>query len=335
MKQILLLLSAIVVFVSCNLDKSITEKKKELTNISVVNLSGRSNVNSLREFDLCKSYHRNDTLFLKLLFSDKVMAYPFSELKEEYLDSVRNYKVCMIVKGWKKKKYIPAIIIPSSTIVPVFNYLSKEDKREFRLKSILKGSEESDDVEIPYQFAYLPLYLWGYTTPGNSMLYSNQFFFGESSLEAKRTTEPLSGGKYSVVADYEGKLQLCQMKHEKVEDMIILRLEDGKTYHYPAALVYPGFRDEVVNEKVSACITTTDNWFPVNIMTCDYREAYKPTRLNIESDYLIGGLWKKIKFKDARNYLFSKQMSESMINSNKLFFTKEEMDNRPPKEDLK
>lgn len=48
MKQILLLLSAIVVFVSCNLEKSIAEKKKELTNISVVNLSGRSNVNSLR-----------------------------------------------------------------------------------------------------------------------------------------------------------------------------------------------------------------------------------------------------------------------------------------------
>lgn len=335
MKQILLLISAIVVFASCNLEKSITEKKEELSNISVVNLSGRSTVNSLKEFDLCKNYHRNDTLFLELLYSEKVMAYPYSELKEEYLDSVRNYKVCMIVKGWKKKKYIPAIIIPSSIIVPVFKYLSKDDKREFRLKSILKDSDESDEVELLYQFAYLPLYLWGFTTPGNSMLYDNQFFFKESSFAAERTTEPLSGGKYSVVADYNGNLQLCQMKYEKMEDMIVLRLEDGKTYHYPAALIYPAFRKEVENETVSACITATDNWFPVSISSNEYRVSYIPTKLNLESYYLIGGLWKKIKFKDARNYLFSKRMAESMINNDKLFFTKEEMDNRPPEEDLK
>lgn len=333
MRKILFLLSVITVFASCNLDRVTNGRKEVLNNISVVNFSGRGTVSSLKEFDLCKNYHRNDTLFLELLFSKKVVAYPYSELKEEYLDSVKNYKVGMIAKGWKKE-YIPAIIVPSSTIIPVFNYLSKEDKREFRLKSILKDSSESDDEDIPYAFAYLPLYLWGFSAPGNGLLYDSQFFFSESSLEATITTNPFSEGKYSVVADYEGKLQLCQMKYEKEEDMIALRLEDGRTYRYPAALVYPGFRDDVDNEKVSACITPTNNWFPVGIYNCDYRTGYKPTRLNIESDYLIGGLWKAIKIKDARNYLFSKGMAETMINYDKLFFTKEEMDNKPPKENL-
>lgn len=219
--------------------------------------------------------------------------------------------------------------------MPVFKYLSNEDGRMFRLKSILKGSDESDNEDIPYTFSYLPLYLWGFATPGNGLLYDNQFFFSENSLEAPTTTEPLDGGKFSVVADYNGKLQLCQMKYDMDEDMIVLRLEDGRTYRYPAALVFPGFREKVDAEMVSACITPTNNWFPVGIYQSDYRTGYKPARLNIESDYLIGGLWKTIKIKDARNYLFSKGMSETMINYDKLFFTREEMDNRPPKENLK
>lgn len=334
MRKILLLMSAVVIFASCNLDKMVSSRE-EISNISIVQFSGSQNVKSLEEFDLCRNYHRNDTLFLELLFSKKVMAYPYSELKEEYLDSVKNYKVSMMVKGWKKKEYIPAVIVLSSAIVPVFKYLTKEDGRMFRLKSILKGSEESDGEDIPYAFAYLPLYLWGFANAGNGLLYDNRFFFPESSLEATITTEPLAGGKFSVVADYNGKLQLCQMKYDMEEDMIALRLEDGKTYRYPAALVFPGFREKVDAEMVSACITPTNNWFPVGIYESDYRTGYKPTRLNIESDYLIGGLWKTIKMKDARNYLFSKGMAETMINYDKLFFTKEEMDNRPPKENLK
>jgi len=47
----------------------------------------------------------------------------------------------------------------------------------FRLKSILKDSDESDNEDIPYTFSYLPLYLWGFATPGNGLLYDNQFFF--------------------------------------------------------------------------------------------------------------------------------------------------------------
>lgn len=333
MRKILFLMSVIAVFASCNLERIISDKK-EINNISVVQFKGGSTVSSLNDMDLCKNYHRNDTLFLELIFSEKVIAYPYSELKEEYLDSVKNYKISMIAKSGGKE-YIPAIIVPSSTIVPVFKFLSKEDKREFRLKSILKDSDKHDYEDIPYIYSYLPLYLWGFPTPGNALLYDSQFFFSENSVAPTITTEPFSGGKYSVVADYDGKLQLCQMIYDKEEDMIVLRIEDGKTYRYPAALAYPSFREDVVyRNMVSACITPSNNWFPVRLGDRDFGTGYVPTQLNVESDYLIGGLWKIIKIKDARNYLFSKGMAETMINSDKLFFTREEMNDQPPKEDL-
>lgn len=74
MRKILLLISAVIVFTSCNFDKMVNSRE-EINNISIVQFSGRQNVKSLEEFDLCKNYHRNDTLFLELLFSKKVIAY--------------------------------------------------------------------------------------------------------------------------------------------------------------------------------------------------------------------------------------------------------------------
>lgn len=328
MRKLLLLIGAIVCLTSCDIGKT-ANGIVEINNVSIVQLKGNQTVSSLDEFDLCINYYRNDTLFLELFFDKKIFAYPFSELKEEYLDSVKNHKVSLMVRG-RKKKYIPAVIEPSSTITPFFRY-PKEDKREFRLKPILKESKESECMDISYVFSYLPLYLLGYPTAGNGLFYDGKFFFSEASLLPAKTMEPLVGGKYSVVADYDGKLQLCQMKFDMEKDQIVLRLEDGKTYYYPAALIFPGFREEVEKEIVSACITPTYNWFPVKLYESEYNTAYKPSQLNPESWKLIGWLWKPIKIKNARSYLVSKGMDENMIGHKKLFFTKEEMDNRPPK----
>lgn len=330
MKKILLLISILAILSSCELSKS-TSNMREINNISVVNYRYAEKIEDMKDFDLCQNFHRNDTLFLELLFKNKVIAYPYSQLKEEYLDSVKNYRITVIPKG-RKNEYIPAIVESAETAVPRYEYLSRDDNRFYILKSILK---DNDDMKVVgYIYTYLPLYLWGFSNAGNKMFYNSEFFFSDKSLEAVKTSEPFTGGKYSVVRDYKGKLQLCQMKYEVEEDVIMLRLEDGRTYRYPAALAFPDFRKLIVDEKVSAAITSTDNWFPVKLYECDYRTSYEPVKFNLESYYLIGGLWKPIKIKDARNYLFSKGMSESMINFQKLFFTKEEMDNKPPKEDL-
>lgn len=331
MDKILYLISAIVFFASCNLD-TITNSREEVNNITIVNFSNIGTVSSLDEIELCKNYHRNDTLFLELLFSGNVIAYPYSELQEEYLDSVKNYRVSMIPR-WGKKKYIPAIIEPSTAICPVIQDL-RQDNRRYVLKSILKdeeGRKAGINDEQPYPYYYLPLYLFGYTKAANNNFLNGEFFFSERMLGAEITSDFFEGGKYSVASDYDGKLQLCQMVYQQEEDIILLRLEDGKTYRYPAAIFYP-FENKV-KEQVSAAPTPTGNWFPVRLDS-RYQSEYSPFALNNDSRVLISGLWKTIKIKDARNYLFSKRMAETMINPNKLFFEKKEMDYQPPKENL-
>lgn len=332
MKNILLL-SMIALFSSCNFVAKVTEKQEqELKNISVVPLMGTRKVNSLSDFELCKNYHRNDTLFLELLESGKVISYPYSALKEEYLESVKNYKVSMIARGWKRK-YIPAVIEPSAFIAPAFKCVSEEDRREYRLISILKDSTEILTDSGFYYYAYLPLYLKGFPKPADGILYRDEFFFSEESLKPEITTDFFPGGNYSVVSDYNGKLQLCQMKFDKENDEILLRLEDGKTYRYPAALVYFAFRDQVVQEKIAACITPYGHWFPVGLSD-DFDNGYKPHRLALDSEYLLGGGWKKVKIVNARNYLLSKGIAETGIGPKKYFFTSEEKAYRAPKDDL-
>lgn len=89
-------------------------------------------------------------------------------------------------------------------------------------------------------------------------------------------------------------------------------------------------------EEVSQAVKK-DPGFSFTYKLVERRDNYLRTTSQkaMWQDLTYGRLWKTIKIKDARNYLFSKGMAETMINYDKLFFTKEEMDNRPPKENLK
>lgn len=81
MKKITCSFLTLLLLASCN---TALQTENDVENTTII--PRRQTISSLDEIDLCTNYHRNDTLFLQLFREKRIVAYPFSELKNEYLN---------------------------------------------------------------------------------------------------------------------------------------------------------------------------------------------------------------------------------------------------------
>lgn len=323
MKKITCLLLTLLLLASCNTTLQ-TENDVENTTI----IPRKQTISSIDEIDLCTNYHRNDTLFLQLLREKRTIAYPFSELKNEYLNEVKAHRVTLI-PHFMGETDVPVIIMPSTDSIPSLSqYVGLSDKeRKYQVKSILKDASESDERSYLYFHAYMDLYLLGYDKAGNKLLFNNNFFFSAKDLEIEKTSKALEGGMYSVTVDKNNKGCLCQMKYDKDNDMIILRLANGDTYRYPTALTpWRGIDiNTIKQQQVSAVDNGLGRWLP-SYLTNHYDDEYGFSEIIPGTDFLLHKMGSnRISIESVKQFFSAIGMSTNAVHPGKFFFTEKEM----------
>lgn len=214
-------------------------------------------------FDFCKAEfdETNQTLILSLV-SGKTFSYPKDEIKDEYLSQVKSGKVTMLFAFGKK---CPVVVEKEETQ----NITSVDkDRRQFAFNSILKSDQPGTGGVIPYRQLYQGLFLLGYCKPGNKMFKDNCFFFYEEDFIAEKTGDEFKAhGRFSAARTLDNDYTMCQARFENQE--LVIRVEDGSTFRYPAGLFYTRHEQDILTGKaffaVSAVQIPNGNWLPAEL----------------------------------------------------------------------
>ena len=279
MKNLLFLAGLIMVTAACSSGTSGTnmtykEESKECNYSFVV---VRKASNGVCDFAVCKADYDNKAQVLHLCIADgKEFSYPLSQIKDEYIEQVKNNKVTLLF-GFGDP--MPAVVEKDTSTEEIPGF--EKDYRQFTFNSILKDSHASGICQ--YLLIYNGMFMNGFCKLGDQVLKNGRFFFTESDF-LPETTDKSSASKglfsaglalYDSANDFFKKdrygnpyrFSVVQTFYEN--GYLVICVEDGKTYRYPLKALNPVQRYTLLNEKqprISAIQLVNRRWIPIYLV---------------------------------------------------------------------
>ena len=286
MKNLLSLVGLIMVTTACSSGSSganmTTSENDKEANISFV--ITKKNRNATCEFALCQAnYDSNSETLHLVLDGRKEFSYPLSQIKDEYIDLVKNNKVSLLF-GFGEP--LPVVVEKDTSSDDVPNF--ENDFRQFTFNSILKDSHASSIGR--YLLFYNGMFMNGLCKVGDALLKKGRFFFSEADFMPETTGESYSKkGLFSAGLDlygsshdfhkkdkYGNKYQYSIVQTFYEDDYLVIRAEDGATYRYPLEALNSLQREMLRTElhpAVSAIRLNNLHWIPIYLV--QYGEDYR------------------------------------------------------------